>query len=177
MSEEISLKRTAAFCMFHVHPTPPSSSLKWGGGSSPLVTREFMRPFGGLQWVLCSRENQVLELWGLRKPQEPITISEGAKLGLTSTIFPDDLAWGMQKRHWCESTWSCLRGNPEGPQQHGGCQIPGTNGKMDTEDCPQPRCVYMGRGSHRREESGESHTGIDGPSKGRITLTALRNSA
>lgn len=80
--------RTAAFCVFHLHPTHPSSSLKWGGGSSPLVTGVLMRPFDGLQWVLCSRENQMLGLRGLEKSREPTAIiSKEARLEMTNTNF------------------------------------------------------------------------------------------
>lgn len=86
MCEEISWVRTAAFCIFHLHSTRPSSSLKWGGGSSPLVTGVLMRPFNGLQWVLCSREDQMLGLWALEKSREPMAIiSKEARLELTNT--------------------------------------------------------------------------------------------
>lgn len=47
-----------------------------------------MRPFDGLQWVLCSQENQMLGLWGLAKSREPTAIiSKEARLELTNTNF------------------------------------------------------------------------------------------
>ena len=59
-----------------------------GGGSSPLVMAVPMRPFDGLQWVLCSWENQMLGLWGLAKSREPTAvISKEARLELTNTNF------------------------------------------------------------------------------------------
>lgn len=50
--------------------------------------------------------------------------------------------------------------------------MPGAERRMDIEDCPQARCIYLGHGHCRKEKPTESAAGVDGSSKGRVTLNA-----
>lgn len=75
-----------------------------------------------------------------------------------------DLLWAFLKPELCGSPWSYPRGHTEGSQQHGERQIPGAEGRMGTEDCPQRRCIRLDRGGCGRESPERvSHGTMDPP--------------